>query len=37
MYDKSKQDFSSAIILNKKKGFAYLGKGTCEVKMKMFD
>lgn len=35
MYEKSMHDFSSAINLNKKKGFAYLGKGTCEVKMKM--
>jgi len=35
MYEKAKQDFSLAITLNKNKGFAYLGKGTCEIKMKM--
>lgn len=37
MYEKSRQDFSSAISISKNKGFAYLGKGTCEIKMHIIE
>lgn len=36
-YEKSREDFSRAIELNKNKGFAYLGKGTSEINMKLIE
>ena len=36
-YEKSRHDFFKAIELNRNKGFAYLGKGTCEINLKMIE
>lgn len=36
-YEESREDFTSAIEMNRHKGFAYLGKGTCEINLKMID
>ena len=36
-YQQSREDFASAVEMNRHKGFAYLGKGMCEINLKLID